>query len=58
MTADTHSRSQPEPNATVESILLVSIVADNSLLGLVATWVAPEDFYSLGHQAIFSESLK
>jgi replicative DNA helicase len=57
MTAETLSRSQPEPNAMVESILLVSVLADDSLLGLVATWVAPEDFYSLGHQAIFRTML-
>jgi DnaB-like helicase N terminal domain len=47
---------QPHPHLTAETILLVSVMADNSLFDMLSALVA-DCFYSAAHQAIFTAML-
>ena len=47
---------QPHPHLAAEIVLLVSVIADNSLCDLLTNFV-PECFCSLSHQSIFKAML-
>jgi replicative DNA helicase len=47
---------QPYPHLAAETVLLVSVMADNSLLDLLSA-LAADCFYSLAHQTIFTAML-